>query len=66
MPSGRDSFRRNRVAPCVRSPFYHFCDWVCPFQGPPPLFSEVRILKELWIRMLQVRIVKGLREDDCG
>jgi hypothetical protein len=34
--------------------------------GPLPVFVEVRILKELWIEVLQVQIVKGLWEDDCG
>ena len=57
-----------------RRPFLRF-DFGVPlgvvrasFSGgtPSPLFSEVRILKELWTEMLEVRSVKGLREGDFG
>ena len=68
MPSGRDSFRRNRIAPLVRVYFSMFDDVrIQPaslenLEDPSPLgfFLEVFILKGFKSCVLEVRILNGL------
>ena len=51
--AGSSDEERRRSALCERPP-------------PLPRFAEVRILKELQRGILEVKIIKELRESDCG